>query len=295
MTARLLGLLLALTVHTAAAQDLLDLLGPEEETTEYVKNAFKATRIINSHSIESLAAGALDFRILHRFGRLNGGAYQLFGLDQATIRLGLDYGLTDRLTAGFGRSTYKKEVDGFVKYKILWQRTGKHDMPLSLVAVAGMTMSTLHFDDPERENYFSSRLGYYFQLLAGRKFSERLTLQLNPTLVHRNLVPTAGDPSDVVAAGAGGRIKLSRRVALTSDYYYVLSGAASETFGQCLSVGFDIETGGHVFQLHFSNATGMNERAFITETNGSWGAGDIQFGFNISRVFTVADKRKKTS
>ena len=295
MTARLLCIVLALTIRSVSAQDLLDLLGPEEVTTEYVKNAFKSTRIINSHSIESLAAGTLDFRILHRFGRINGGAYQLFGLDQATIRLGLDYGITDRLTAGIGRSTYKKEIDGFAKYKVLWQSTGKREMPVSLVAVAGMTVSTLHFDDPERENYFSSRLGYYFQLLAGRKFSERLTLQLNPTLVHRNLVLTAGDPSDVLAAGAGGRLKLTKRLALTSDYYYVFSGAASESFGQVLSIGFDIETGGHVFQLHFSNATGMNERAFITETDGTWGAGDIQFGFNISRVFTVSDKRKKPS
>lgn len=285
-------LLLVFSVSKAPAQELLDLLGPEEPKTEFVTNAFKSTRVINCHSIESLAEGVLDFRILHRFGKINGGAYELYGLDQATIRLGLDYGITDRLTVGVGRSTYKKEIDGFIKYKVLWQSTGAKTMPVSVIAVSGMTVNGLKYSDPNRQNYFTSRLGYYFQLITGRKFSERFTLQVSPTLVHRNLVTLSADPSDVFAVGVGGRLKLTKRIALTEDYFYVVNSSQSEMFGNCLSLGFDIETGGHVFQLHFSNATGMNERAFITETNGEWLKGDIQFGFNISRVFTLKDRRK---
>jgi len=275
-----------------AQDDLLSMLGNEEPENEKVTNAFKATRVINGHSIESLSSGVLDFRILHRFGRINGGSYQMFGLDQAAIRLGLDYGITDRLTVGLGRSSYKKEVDGFVKYKLLWQSTGKNSLPLSVVLVSGMTMNGLKFENPDQTNYFTSRFGYYYQIIAGRKFSERFSLQFTPTMVHRNLVELVGDPSNVYAIGVGTRFKVTKRIALTGDYFYVLNKSVSENFNHTLSLGIDIETGGHVFQLHFSNATGMNERAFITETNGKWSNGDIQFGFNISRVFTIVDRRK---
>jgi hypothetical protein len=216
----------------------------------------------------------------------------MWGLDHATIRLGLDYGITDRLTIGIGRGTYKKEVDGFIKYKLLWQSTGKKAIPFSVILVSGMTINTLKFENPEQTNYFTSRLGYYYQVIVGRKFSERFSFQLTPTMVHRNLVQRIGDPSDVYALGAGTRFKITKRIAITSDYFYVFNKSVSEDFHHTLSLGFDIETGGHVFQLHFSNATGMNERAFITETNGKWSNGDIQFGFNISRVFTIVHRRK---
>jgi Membrane bound beta barrel domain (DUF5777) len=285
-------LLLVLCRPASAQEDLLSLLGDDAPENEKVINSFKATRVINGHSIESLSSGVLDFKIMHRFGRISGGAYQLWGLDQATIRLGLDYGITDRLTIGIGRSTYKKEVDGFIKYKLLWQSTGKKAIPLSVILVSGMTMNTLKFKNPERTNYFTSRLGYYYQVIAGRKFSERFSLQFSPTMVHRNLVERIGDPSDVYALGIGTRFKITKRIALTGDYFYVVNTSVSENFINPLSLGFDIETGGHVFQLHFTNATGMNERAFITETNGEWSNGDIQLGFNISRVFTIVDRRK---
>ena len=289
-----LFLLAAGTPSRLDAQDLLDLLGPEEVPTEIVTNAFKSSRVIIGQSIENSAGGVLAFRIRHRFGRINGGAYELYGLDQATIRLGLDYGITDRLTLGIGRSTHKKEIDGFMKYKLLRQSTGKINMPVSVIAVAGMMINMLHYPDPERANYFTSRLAYFYQVAAGRKFSERFTLQSGPLLVHRNLVATTADPSDVWAAEVGSRLKISKRVAITQEYFAVLTPGVTETFRNVLSLGLDIETGGHVFQLHFSNATGMNERAFLTETDGTWKEGDIQFGFNISRVFTVADKRKKS-
>lgn len=270
-------------------EDLLDLLGEEEETTEYVKNAFKSSRVINGHSMEMIAKGALDFRILHRFGELSGGAYEFFGLDQASMRMGFDYGITKNLTVGIGRSTFNKELDAFGKWRILQQSTGKKTMPFSLLYVAGITCNGLEFTDTTITNYFTSRLGYYHQAIIGRKFNESLTLQLAPTLVHRNLVETEVENNDLFALGAGGRFKITKRIALTADYFYVFNNTDSTAYNP-LSIGVDIETGGHVFQLHFSNTSGMNERAFISETRGQWGEGQIRFGFNLSRMFQIGKR-----
>lgn len=288
-------IILLCSIFTAKAQDdLMSLLGDSLPQKEYITNGFKSTRVINGQSMELLGAGVLDFRISHRFGRLNGGSYQLYGLDQATIRLGLDYGISKRLMVGIGRSSSKKEVDGFLKYRLLWQSTGPGSVPFSLILVSGITVNGLRFDDTTRTNFFSSRLVYLNQIIFGRKFSERLTLQLSPTLIHRNLVPKTVNRHDVLALGTQGRIKLSKRIAFMAEYFFVFPGSMQDIdYTNSLSIGFDIETGGHVFQLHFTNALGMNERAFITETDGTWSKGDIQFGFNISRVFTIVNHTKK--
>jgi hypothetical protein len=279
---------------TFAQEDLLNMLEDEKPKLERVTNAFKSTRVIGSHSMEHVAGGVLDFRIMHRFGRVNTGSYEFFGLDQATIRLGLDYGITDRLTVGIGRSSLYKELDGFIKYRLLWQSTGAKNIPLSIVLVSGSTINMLKFSEPERKNYFSSRMGYYYQVIFGRKFSDAFTLQLSPVIVHRNLVPLLSDNHDIYAIEIGGRFKLTRRIAVTTDYFYSFPGQLADDITNPLSIGFDIETGGHVFQLHFTNAPAMNEKTFITENTGKWSKGDIHFGFNISRVFTIVDKRKKS-
>jgi hypothetical protein len=283
---------LVATKSFAQDEDLLKSLGEEKPQKEYVFNAFKSSRVIMSHSMEMLRPGVLDFRILHRFGNINQGLSEFFGLDQATIRLGLDYGITNNLTVGIGRGTLKKEVDGFIKWRAIQQSTGSKSLPFSLVAVAGSTIVGAPWSDPNRKNYFSSRVGYYGQAIIGRKFSENLTLQLMPTMLHRNFVETSADPNDLYAAGIGGRMKLTKRISLNVDYYYVVNQNDLRDVHNPLSIGFDIETGGHVFQLHFTNAVGMNERAFLTETTNDWGKGDIQFGFNISRAFQIGKKKK---
>lgn len=273
-------------------EDLLGLVEQDEPKKEYVYNAFKSSRVIMAHSMEMLRPGVLDFRILHRFGRINGGAYEFFGLDgPATVRLGLDYGISDDLTIGIGRSTFNKELDGFLKWRIIHQATGPKALPFSLVAVAGSTLTTIKWSDPSRENYFSSRMAHYGQLIIGRRFSEGVSIQLMPTIVHRNLVPTVNDPNDLVSAGIGGRFKLSKRISFNLDYHYVLNQNESAGYHNPLSIGFDIETGGHVFQLHFTNAKGMNERSFLANTEYDWGNGDIFFGFNISRSFQIRKKK----
>lgn len=270
-------------------EDLLNAL--EEPSVEYAKYAFKSTRIINAHSIENVSAGVLDFRILHRFGAVNGGAYELFGLDQANMRMSFDYGITDRLQIGVGRSNIGKQYDGLVKYKILRQSTGAVNMPVSVSWVSGAIISSQRWANPERENLFSSRMAYYHQVLIARKFNDKFSLQLTPTVVHRNLVAMPTDPNDVFALGVGGRVKLNSRIATTFDYFYVIPGQLANQ-NNSLSVGIDIETGGHVFQLHFTNSRGLNEQQFITGQNGQWGNGDIHFGFNLSRVFTIRSPKE---
>ena len=271
-------------------QDLLLLIAPEEEQT-YTSATFKTTRIINMHSVENAAAGVMDFRISHRFGFINTGAYDLFGLDQALMRIGLEYGVTNRLMVGFGRSNVNKAYDSFLKYKVLRQGSGKRNIPVSVSYFASAVCNTVKWADPNRDNYFSSRMQYTHQLLIGRKFNNDLSLQLTPTLVHKNLVPTLQDKNDILAVGFGGRYKLTQRFSVNGEYIYVLPNQISTEYYNSLSLGVDIETGGHVFQLHLTNSTSMLEPGFITESVGQWKKGGIHFGFNVSRVFTVKDKR----
>lgn len=273
-------------------EDLLSLLVSEEEQT-YTTATFKTTRIINMHSVENAAAGVMDFRISHRFGFINSGAYDLFGLDQALMRIGFEYGVTDRLMVGFGRSNVNKAYDSFLKYKILRQGSGKRNIPVSVSYFASTVCNTVKWSDPNRDNYFSSRMQYTHQLLIARKFNNDLSLQLTPTLVHKNLVPTVQDKNDILAMGFGGRYKLTQRFSVNGEYIYVLPNQITSTFYNSLSLGVDIETGGHVFQLHLTNSTSMLEPGFITESVGQWKKGGIHFGFNVSRVFTVKDKREK--
>jgi len=267
--------------------DLLSMLEEEEETTDYATAAFKTNRVINLHSIESTSAGVLDVKISHRFGVLNGGINELFGLDGATIRIGADYGITDNITTGFGRSSFEKTLDAFLKWRVLRQSTGKIKMPVTVAILTTSALKTVRFQNPDRENYFSSRLYYTHQLIVGRKFSKSFSLQFSPTVVHRNLVRNSFEENDVYALGTATRIKLTKRLALNAEYIYVPKNQLAPGFRNSFSLGFDIETGGHVFQLHFTNSTSMIEKGYITETVGDWSDGGVHFGFNVSRVFTV--------
>ena len=271
----------------AQQQDLLGLVEDKSPRKEHVTNAFKSTRVIDGQSIEFLGKGVLDTRILHRFGLVNSGANNLYGLDQANMRLGFDYGLLKSLMIGVGRTNVNKEMDGFIKFRPLWQSTGPGGFPFSIVLVTAMTMTTSPWADTTQKNFYTSRLSFYNAIIIGRKFSNRFSLQLTPEMVHRNLVNLTSDYNDVYAIGVGARLKLSNRVAFVVDYHHIVHGLQPGTYQDPLAIGFDIETGGHVFQLHFCNSLGMNERAFLTETTDNWSKGAIRFGFNLSRVFTI--------
>ena len=275
-------------------QDLDDLLNETApETTEYASATFKSSRVVNLHSPERVAPGAMEFRISHRFGPLNGGFYQLFGLDQASVRFGFDFGLTDRLMVGVGRSTYEKTYDGFVKAAILRQSTGKKTMPVSAVWVTNMSVNSLRWAQPDRDNLFSSRLAFVHQLVLARKFSDRFSAEVVPTWVHLNLVQRNEDLNDIPALGIAGRLKLTKRTSFNLEYILRLADATAPNvaaYTNSFSVGFDIETGGHVFQLHLTNSLAMMEKGFIAETSDEWGKGGIHFGFNVTRNFTLSKK-----
>lgn len=266
--------------------DLLSLI-EEEETIDYVTASFKTTRIVNTQSLENVSGGVFDLKISHRFGFVNQGVKELFGLDQATIRIGGDYGISDQLMIGVGRSSFEKVYDGFFKYKLLRQSTGLKRMPISALAYGSAMVKTVDFSDEDRENFNSSRWYYSGSLILGRKFSDQTTLQIMPTVVHRNLVESRDIENMVLIVGVGGRQRISRRVTLNAEYFYVLPDQIDDKYYNSLSIGFDIETGGHVFQLHFTNSTAMIDKGYMTETVGDWLDGDIHFGFNVSRVFTV--------
>ena len=285
-TISLTALLLLLVSIDISAQTV-DLFAEENKTisTDITTGTFKATRIVNGQSIENVGSGVLDFRILHRFGALNQGGYNFFGLDQATMRLGLDYGINNRLMVGIGRSTFEKQYDAFLKYKIIRQQKGAKNIPFSLSYASSVIYKSLRDATTTYTPYTSDKFSYANQLLLASKINDYLSIQLTPTLIHYNMVETKTIPNDFYSLGFGFRQRVSKRVNITTEYFYRFNKL--DGYYNPLSVGVDIETGGHVFQLHVSNSTGMTERTFINETTGSWGKGDLRFGFNISRVFTL--------
>ncbi|MBE2288125.1 MAG: hypothetical protein IAE95_01125 [Chitinophagaceae bacterium] len=284
------------TVSSAQADKLLEELDDKSDKKEAVTNTFKATRIINSSTVENLAAGVLDFRILHRFGRVSDGVDNFFGFDNATTRIGLDYGVTKWLMVGLGHSTLYKSNDAFLKAKLLAQKTNGTPVTVSYFTGMSIVGDKAPVLPPGMEYYFTHRLAYSHQLLIARKFNSNLSLQLMPTLVHQNLVDSSAWSNNTFALGVGGRMKVSKRMAITAEYYYRVNNADMLNFGaktyNSLSVGCDIETGGHVFQLFFTNSVGMNERTIVNQTTDTWEKGHLHFGFNISRVFTVVKPKE---
>lgn len=262
----------------------------ENTTTEYAEPIFNTTILVIGQSTETATNGDLIFNIQHRFGAVNTGWYDFFGLDQATTRLGFQYGITDWLSVGIGRTTLEKTYDGSVKVKILRQSTGKRKMPLSISYFGNIGISSLKWSDPERTNYFTSRMTYTNQLLIAHKFKKVVSLQLMPTFNHYNLVETSTDDNDVWSIGAGGAFRVSDKISISAEYYYVISKQTAEEYVNPLSIGIDINTGAHVFQLYATNSAGIIEQHFIGRTTGKWLDGDIHIGFNISRSFTLKKK-----
>lgn len=257
----------------------------------YVMGTFKAEHIVNLQTVELPASGNLNFVIQHRFGTLNSGSYNFFGLDNATLRLGLDYGITDDLSIGVGRSSYLKTFDGYVKYKLLKQTEGG-GMPVTVAVIGTITNFTQDITDEVFLNT-ADRTAYSAELLIARKFGQNLSLQVSPTWLHYNFVATPQDKNDVLAVGLGGRMKFTKRMSIDAEYDVVPKNQiVSYTVHNSFSLGWDIETGGHVFQLVFTNSQSIVPTQFLTQTTGTWGKGDIYFGFNISRNFNLNKKRR---
>lgn len=265
-----------------AQDDLLDLINEESAAVVPVTATFKATRIVNSQSIELARPKTLEFMILHRFGSMKNGVYDLFGMDEAAIRFDLKYGINDRISTGAGRSSLKKTYDIFSKIKLMNQ---SNIFPFSIALFADIEIETL-----KRENEFSdklvNRLTYNTQFLMARKFNQNLSFQIMPTWVHHNLVKKHEDEHDLYSMGVGGRMKITKRVSLNADTFFPF-GERDSTFVQSWGIGCDIETGGHVFQIMVTNVQGSYESAYIENASGAIADKNLYLGFNITRVFAI--------
>jgi hypothetical protein len=293
----LLFSLLLITGLGAFAQNtdsLMNALMAENNTAknEPVIATFKSSRIILSHSSEVLKKYNLDFRVTHRFGDIAGnagGVNTFYGIDNAAdIRIAFEYGISDRLTVGFGRNKIDQTLDLHLKYRIL-QQTTNNKVPLTLTFLYGTGFIPYHVTTDIYDVY-AHRFSYVYQAIIARKFSDGFSLEVLPTLVHRNYVPVAKDENDIYALGTAGRLKLTKRFGIVADYYYIHSAyrkANSSIYKNPLGLGVEIETGGHVFSLNFTNSTGIIENNFIPNTTSSWLRGEFRFGFNISRMFTL--------
>ena len=277
---------------SSQGQDMLSELDKEDKpTTDYTSSTFKSTRLINGQTVQTKGKGALEFIFAHRFGAINGGWYELYGLDQAYVRVGLEYGITDRMGVGIGRNSVDKTWDSYVRYKLLRQSKGLVNMPFTITAFGIAAVRTSpKTQDATYAIEFEDRLSYVGQMLIARKVNTNLSLQLMPSFVHKNIVDKTIENNDQVALGFGGRLKVTRSIALTTEYYYRLDEPNANPYYNPIGFGIDIETGGHVFQLVMTNSRGLTERAFLTETAGDFWDGDIHLGFNITRTFQLKER-----
>ena len=283
--------------HTMSAQDD-DLLGlvdnqNEPKKKEFVSATFKGTRLVNFHTVEVPGKNSLEFRISHHFSDFNSGGYNFWGLDGgASIRLGLEYSKDGRFEVGVGRSSLEKVYDGFLKYKLVRQ-TLNNKQPFTITLFSSLYYTTLK--DPNaastgvnRYEFASSRLNYCHQIIIARKFSERLSVQLSPTMVHYNLVDLVAQSNDQFIASVAARYKFTRRFAMTFEYGYRINDRNVGSYFDSMGIGFDLETGGHVFQMFLTNSAGMIETQYYGRTTSDWRQFGIKLGFNISRMFWIA-------
>ena len=296
----LLLLITFTSISLNAQDDLLNMLQEEasnDEETKKVIATFKGIKLINANTIETTKKRTLDLRITHRFGNMeigeSVGNHTLWGLDNATnIRFSLDYGLTDKLSVGIGRSKVAEHIDGNVKFRFLEQKTG--GIPISAAYFANTAISAIA-NAPEHD--FVNRLSFVHQLIVASKLNNAISLEILPTFIHRNFVdqtavhPENGstDENDLFALGFAGRFKVTKRMALVVDYFLPFSEYrdSQNGFYDALGVGLEIETGGHVFHINVTNSAGIIENDFIPSTTSAWDKGEYKFGFNISRVFSL--------
>ena len=263
-----------------AQDDLLTLIDDQETTPVKVQGTFKATRIVNAQSIELPRKKTLEFIMFHRFGSMTNGFYDLYGLDNAAIRFDLNYGHNEYFSFGFGRSSLNKTYDIYTKTKILSQKTNSLH-PLASVAF----FTKLEITTQDKNEIFSNRLIYDFQILIARKINSKISVQIAPTLIHKNLIQPSEVGNNLFSIGVGGRLKITNRFSINGDTFFPIGERNETTFKQSWGLGCDIDTGGHVFQLMITNVQGSYESAYIEEANGTMKNSNIYFGFNITRAF----------
>ncbi len=287
---------IAISINVKSQEDLDSLLNSEMEQSEsinYENSTFFYTRVINGQSVKLMTEKGLDFRIVHHTGLINGGVKELYGLDEASSYIGFEYGITNWLMAGVGHASFEKAYNGFIKAALFRQSTGKLTMPVSVVYFGSITTNGTDYMDEERNGDFKSRLDYTNQLIIGSKITPRLSLQVSPTIIHRNLVKTVNDKNNIMAIGLSGRYRPFKVVSFNVEYFYVEDNPDIKTeYYDPISIGMDYQVSKHVFQLYVTNSLPITDNSLISETNGDFWSGDIRFGFSISTVFTVGKKKE---
>jgi Membrane bound beta barrel domain (DUF5777) len=293
-TLKKLGFLtLLLFVNNIFSQD--DLLKDiDSEASQEVTSAFKSLKIINFESTKLVAKKELFLVIAHRFDYIKNGFDNFFGLDNANTQIKFAYGLSDKITLQASRDGFGKTYDLSAKYLLINQKT--NGFPFTIVGFNSIAVNSEMKEDRFPNLKFSNRLAYTAQLLVSRKFSDKLSLQIAPTFFHENTIEDINDSNNVIILpnpqdnsqymiGLGGRYKLTNRLSINADYGLHLNRAKKSIYKNPLSIGMDLDTGGHIFQMHFTNAKAMHETGFMGRTSGDWGKSEIAFGFNLIRVF----------
>lgn len=248
---------------------------------QVVNSAFKALKIVNLESTKVAAKGDLYFIVAHRFGSVKDGFEGFYGLDNANTQIKFLYGLTDWLTISGARS--ELAYDFSVKYRLKDQV--EDGFPVAIAGFNSLAINNTLKESLYPNMNFENRLIYVTQILISRKFTERLSLELAPTFFHENFVTNDLQDNSQYAIGVGGRYKISKRVSINADYAAHLNRASGSIYKNPLSIGVDLETGGHVFQMHFTSSQGIHEAGYLSQTTGDWTKGDVFFGFNLARVF----------
>lgn len=287
--------LLCIPFITFAQDDLLNELEGDVTQDNTVTSAFKSLKVVNFESTKIANKKDLYLIIAHRFGTVKNGIDDFFGLDQSVTQIKLIYGFTDWLNIGIARSSNQKKYGLHAKYRLMPQE--ENGFPVTIVGYNLITANTSLDDDVYPNIEFEDKLVYTNQLLISRKFTENFSFLIAPTYIHENLATRSyveqedgttaayDEDNDQFALGLGGRYKISKRVSINLDYGIHFNRNSNSVYNNPLSIGADIETGGHVFQVHFTNAQAMFEEGFITQGNGDWSDGDFFFGFNLVRVF----------
>ncbi|PST84565.1 hypothetical protein C7T94_00025 [Pedobacter yulinensis] len=303
---------LSILPFSGIAQDELEKALATQTSPEKVSATFKSPKLINIQTSETIHRHELDFRVDHRFGDIaghNGGMSNFFGLDQSTdIRIGFDYGISDRLTAGLARAKgagpATQLYEGSLKFR-LTEQSNDDGMPFSTTLFGSATASAMRASEDVTAatayRKFADRLSYVAQAVLARKFTPAFSFEVVPTYVHRNFT-AYNDENDLFALAVGGRLKVSKRMALVADYTVPFRTKSSKdyieavngaAFYHVLGAGLEIETGGHVFHLNFTNATAIQESQFIPETTSTWTKGQFRWGFSIARRFSFHRKDAK--
>ncbi|WP_460219581.1 DUF5777 family beta-barrel protein [Psychroserpens sp. MEBiC05023] len=276
-------LILCIPILAIAQNDLLDEIDINTIDNQSVSATFKGLKIVNFESTKLVAKQEFTFIVSHRFGSIENGFDSFFGLDDAVTRLNFVYGISDGFNVGISRSSFQKIYEASAKYRIFRQQN--KGFPFTIVGFNSILINTALEEDNLPKLEFKHRIGYTAQLLISRKVNTNFSVELAPTFFHDNYVQQNNQDNSQFALGFGTRYKLSKRWSINADYGWHLNRTSHSPFKNPLSIGFDLETGGHVFQMHFSNAQAMNTNGFIGQATGDWSDGNIYFGFNLSRVF----------